>query len=44
MVLSEQADVFYRAEAIKFNMLLTSGQDRDGKPGDDALSVMLMPA
>ncbi len=39
----EQADVFYRAEAIKFNMLLTSGQDRDGQPGDDALSVMLMP-
>lgn len=39
----EQADVFYRAEALKFNMLLTSGQDRDGKPGDDALSVLLMP-
>jgi hypothetical protein len=24
-------------------MLLTSGQERDGKPGDDALSVLLMP-
>jgi hypothetical protein len=24
-------------------MLLTSGQDRDGQPGDDALSVLLMP-
>jgi outer membrane murein-binding lipoprotein Lpp len=40
---AEQADVFFRAEALKFNMLLTSGQDRDGKPGDDALSVLLMP-
>ena len=39
----EQADVFFRAEAIKFNMLLTSGQDRDGRPGDDALSVLLVP-
>jgi outer membrane murein-binding lipoprotein Lpp len=39
----EQADVFYRAEAIKFNMLLTSGQERDGQSGDDSLSVMLMP-
>jgi hypothetical protein len=39
----DQADVFYRAEAIKFNMLLTSGQERDGQPGDDALSVFLTP-
>jgi hypothetical protein len=39
----EQADVFYRAEAIKFNMLLTGGQERDGQTGDDSLSVMLMP-
>ncbi len=39
----EQADVFYRVEAIKFGMLLTSGQDRDGQPGDDALSVLLTP-
>src|SRR5262245_2238302 len=38
-----QADVFYRAEGIKFNMLLTGGQERDGQTGDDALSVMLMP-
>jgi outer membrane murein-binding lipoprotein Lpp len=40
---AEQADVFFRAESLKFNMLLTSGQDRDSKPGDDALSVLLMP-
>ncbi len=39
----EQADVAYRAEGIKFNMLLTSGQDRDGQPGDEGISVMLIP-
>jgi hypothetical protein len=39
----EQADVLYRAEAIKFGMLLTSGQERDGQPGDDALSVLITP-
>ncbi len=39
----EQADVFYRAESIKFNMLMTSGQDRDGQPGDEGLSVLLTP-
>lgn len=39
----EQADVLYRAEAIKFNKLLTSGQDRDGEPGDEGLSVVLIP-
>jgi hypothetical protein len=39
----EQADVLYRAESIKFNSLLTSGQNRDGQPGDDGLSVMIIP-
>ncbi|MBI3860650.1 MAG: hypothetical protein HY290_02005 [Planctomycetia bacterium] len=39
----EQADVLYRAEAVKFNSLLTSGQNRDGQPGDEGLSVMLIP-
>jgi outer membrane murein-binding lipoprotein Lpp len=39
----EQADVLYRAEAIKFNMLMTSGQNRDSEPGDEGLSVMLTP-
>ena len=39
----EQANVLYRAEAIKFNMLLTSGQNRDAEPGDEGLSVMLIP-
>lgn len=40
---SEQAEVLYRANAIKFNMLLTSGMDRDGQPGDEALSVLVIP-
>jgi uncharacterized coiled-coil protein SlyX len=40
---SEQAEVLYRAEGIKFNMLLTSGMDRDGQPGDEAISVLLLP-
>jgi hypothetical protein len=39
----EQADVFYRAEKLKFNMLMTSGQDRNGQPGDEGLSVLLTP-
>ena len=39
----EQADVLYRAEGLKFNMLLTSGQSRDGQPGDEGLSVLLTP-
>ena len=39
----EQADVLYRAQAIKFNMLMTSGQNRDSEPGDEGLSVMLIP-
>jgi outer membrane murein-binding lipoprotein Lpp len=39
----EQADVLYRATAIKFSPLLTSGQSRDGQPGDEGLSVMLVP-
>jgi hypothetical protein len=40
---SEQAEVLYRADGIKFNMLLTSGINRDGQPGDDAISVLLLP-
>ena len=40
---SEQAEVLYRAEGIKFNMLLTSGINRDGQPGDDAVSALLLP-
>src|SRR5262245_49188863 len=34
-LVSEQAEVLHKAEGIKFNMLLTSGINRDGRPGDD---------
>ena len=39
----EQAGVLYRAVGIKFSPLLTSGQDRDGRAGDEGLAVMLIP-
>ena len=42
-VLPEQADVLYRAAGMKFNTLLTGGQDVDGNPGDEALNVVLIP-
>jgi hypothetical protein len=42
-LVSEQAEVLYKAEAIKFNMMLTSGANRDGEPGDDGISVLLQP-
>jgi hypothetical protein len=42
-LVSEQVAVLSRVEDIKFNMLLTSGLDRDGEPGDEALSVLIMP-
>lgn len=40
---SEQAEVLYRADGIKFNMLLTSGANRDSRPGDDGVSVLILP-
>lgn len=42
-LVSEQVAVLSRVEEIKFNMLLTSGIDRDGAPGDEALSILIMP-
>lgn len=42
-LVSEQAAALYKAEAIRFNMLLTSGVNRDGHPGDESLSVLLLP-
>jgi hypothetical protein len=42
-LVAEQAAVLYKAEALKFNMLLTSGLDRDGQPGDEGLSVLVLP-
>ncbi len=42
-LVSEQAEVLYKTEAIKFNMMLTSGANRDGEPGDDGISALLQP-
>lgn len=41
---SEQAEVLYKAESLRFNSLLTGGFNRDGLPGDEGLSVLLLPA
>lgn len=42
-LVSEQAEVLYKTEGIKFNMLLTTGENRDGAPGDEGLSVLILP-
>lgn len=43
VLLDEQAAVLSRVEALRFHPLLTSGTDADGRPGDDKLSILLMP-
>lgn len=42
-LVSEQAEVLYKTEAIRFNAMLTSGANRDGQPGDEGISVLLQP-
>jgi hypothetical protein len=42
-LVSEQAETLYKTEALKFNAMLTTGFDRDGQPGDEGISVLLMP-
>lgn len=42
-LVSEQAEVLYKAEAIRFNTMLTSGANRDGQPGDDGINILLQP-
>lgn len=42
-IAAEQAEVLYKVEGIKFHSLLTSGQSRDGIPGDEGISALLMP-
>ena len=42
-ILPEQADVLYRATGIRFHKLFTGGDDADGIPGDELLSVLLIP-
>ena len=42
-MLTEQANALYRVTGIRINKLLTGGLDQDGRPGDDALSLLLAP-
>lgn len=42
-LLPEQSDLIFRADGLKFSEYLTSGVDRDGKPGDELVSVLLTP-
>lgn len=42
-LVEEQAQVLSRVEKIRFHPLLTSGVDIDGRPGDDRLTVLMMP-
>ncbi len=42
-VFPEQLQSLSRVKAIQINKLLTGGLDRDGKPGDDQLNVVLVP-
>lgn len=42
-LLPEQSDLIFRAERIEFSEYLTSGVDRDGKPGDEMVSILLTP-
>ena len=42
-LLPEQADALYRVTGIELSKLLTGSIDRDGLPGDDLLSVVVLP-
>ena len=42
-LLPEQADAIFRAEGVQFSKMRTGGLDRDGKPGDDVLTAVLVP-
>lgn len=42
-LLPEQAELLNKANGLKFGGLLTTGVDRDEVPGDEILSVLLMP-
>lgn len=42
-LVAEQADVLYRAEALQFGALLSGGFNRDGLPGDEGISALLLP-
>jgi outer membrane murein-binding lipoprotein Lpp len=42
-LVSEQAETLYKTESLKFSPMLTTGFDNDGRPGDEGISVLLMP-
>lgn len=42
-ILPEQSNVLYRVDGIELNRFFTGGTDKDGQPGDDALTVLLTP-
>ena len=42
-LLPEQLQSLFRVKGIQVNKLLTGGLDRDGRPGDDMLNVVLVP-
>lgn len=42
-LLPEQARTLYQASGVSFNKLLTSGVDKDGRPGHELLNVVLAP-
>lgn len=39
----EVAEVMLRAEGIQFNTLMTRGLDRDGRPGDEGITAVILP-
>jgi len=39
----EQAGVLFQVTGLKINTLLSGGLDRDGLPGDDVVSVLIVP-
>jgi hypothetical protein len=42
-LVSEQAETLYKTESLRFSPMLTTGFDNDGQPGDEGISVLLMP-
>lgn len=42
-LLPEEATSLYRVETIEFSKLMTGSLDRDGQPGDEMISAVLLP-
>lgn len=42
-VLPEQADVLYRVHGVRLHKFFTGGVNKDDQPGDEAISVLLVP-